>query len=126
MIFIAGEFQYKGSIMIARYVLSRGATLAQPYHWVLKAPNGETILTSENYTTRTGALNGIKSAQRNCKSDSNYKRRASNGGHPYFTLNAPENGQVIGVSEMYSSEQMRDKGIISVKTHGTTGVIFEP
>ena len=109
--------------MLPKYVLSKHLGLAQQYHWVLKAPNGETILTSENYASKAGAMNGIESARRNCKNDSNYRRSVSKSGQPYFTLHAPENGQVIGVSQMYASEQARENGITSVKVNGTTTIV---
>ncbi|HIQ27278.1 MAG TPA: DUF1508 domain-containing protein [Sulfurovum sp.] len=109
--------------MSARYVLYKHDRNTQPYHWVLKAPNGETILTSETYVSEAGALNGIRSAQVNCKADANYKRLTARNGSPYFTLNSPDNGQVIGVSEMYSTTQARDNGIESVKVNGTTSTI---
>lgn len=106
--------------MSAKYVLYKHDRNTQPYHWVLKSPNGETILTSEAYASEAGALNGIRSVKVNCKTDSNYKRLTANNGSPYFKLNSPDNGQTIGVSEMYSSIQARDNGIESVKENGTT------
>jgi len=109
--------------MLPKFVLSRHSGLLQQFHWVLKAPNGEVILTSENYVSEAGALNGIESVRRNCKSDSNYRRLVSVIGQPYFTLNAPENGQVIGTSQMYASEQAREIGIASVKKNGTTTIV---
>jgi len=109
--------------MSAKYVLSKHEGNTQPYHWVLKSPNGEIILTSETYVSEAGALNGIRSVQVNCKMDSNYRRLTAKDESPYFTLNSPDNGQVIGTSEMYSSTQARDNGIESVKVNGTTSTI---
>ncbi|MCU8005702.1 MULTISPECIES: YegP family protein [unclassified Shewanella] len=37
----------------------------QPYYFVLKASNGETIATSEMYSSKQSALNGIASVQKN-------------------------------------------------------------
>lgn len=81
--------------------------------------NGETILSSELYKAKSSAENGIASVQTNCTLDERYERKTSNSGKPYFNLKAA-NSQVIGTSEMYSSEAARDKGIESVKTNGTT------
>jgi len=106
-----------------KYILHKHAGQAQPYHWVLHARNGEIILASETYVSEVGAINGIRSVQRNCPFDSNYQRLTARDGRPYFTLNAPENGQVIGVSQMYSSVQARDAGIESVKVNGTTQTV---
>jgi len=85
----------------------------------LKAANGEVILTSERYTTRAGAQNGIASVQTNSPKDERYERKTSTAGQPYFVLKAA-NGEVIGKSEMYSSASARDNGIESVKKNGPT------
>lgn len=104
------------------YVLIKHSGIKEPYHWVLKAPNHEVILKSENYVSKHGALNGIESTQKNCPLDKNYDRLEANDGSPYFNLNA-RNGEPIGTSEMYSSEQMRDHGIEAVKNYGVTSYI---
>lgn len=41
--------------MSAKYVLYKHDGNTQPYHWVLKASNGEIILTSETYVSEAGA-----------------------------------------------------------------------
>jgi hypothetical protein len=89
------------------------------YMFNLKAGNGETILTSERYVSKQGALNGISSVQTNSPFDFNYEKKTSSAGSPYFVLKAA-NGQVIGTSEMYSSTSSRDHGIESVKSNGPT------
>ena len=83
----------------------------------LKAGNGEIILTSQRYTTKAAAQNGIESVKTNSPDDARYERKTSAGGQPCFTLKAA-NGQVIGTSEMYSSAAARDNGIESVKKNG--------
>ena len=85
----------------------------------LKAGNGEIILTSERYKAKSGAENGIASVQTNSPKDERYDRRTASSGAPYFVLKAG-NGEIIGKSEMYSSEAARDNGIASVKTNGPT------
>ncbi len=102
--------------MAARYVLKRSGT---QFMFNLKAPQGETILTSERYASKQGAENGIVSVRANCPFDVRYDKRKSSGGSPYFVLKA-SNGETIGTSEMYSSESARDAGIAAVKKHGPT------
>lgn len=92
------------------------------FGFVLKAGNGETILTSEQYTTKTSAETGIASVQTNSPKDERYDKKTATNGSPYFNLKA-SNGQVIGTSEMYSSTSARDNGIQSVKTNGPTTII---
>lgn len=102
--------------MAAKYVLSRSGT---QYRFVLKAGNGETILTSELYTTKAGAENGIASVKRNSPLDSRYVRKNASNGRPMFNLRSGNN-EIIGTSETYSSESARETGIASVKANGPT------
>ncbi|GLH67743.1 YegP family protein [Geothrix edaphica] len=92
------------------------------FQFVLKAGNSETILTSELYTTKPSAQNGIASVQANCGKDDRYERLVSKNGKPYFNLKAA-NHQIIGTSQLYSSTESRDAGIVSVKANGTSTTI---
>ncbi|ERO61755.1 hypothetical protein P308_07160 [Pseudomonas piscis] len=89
------------------------------FRFVLKAANAEVILTSELYTTRAAAENGIASVQANSPLDERYERKSAKDGKPYFNLKAA-NHQIIGSSELYSTDAARDKGIASVKSNGPT------
>lgn len=86
------------------------------FQFNLKAGNGQTILTSEGYTSKTNCLNGIESVKTNAPIDSRYDRRTSTNGKYYFNLKS-SNGQVIGTSEMYESDSAREGGIASVKSN---------
>ena len=90
----------------------------------LKAANHETILTSQVYSGKDAAKNGIASVQTNSPNDAQFERKVAKDGSPYFVLNAT-NGQTIGTSEMYSSPSARDNGIESVNTNGPTTAIKE-
>jgi len=82
----------------------------------LKAGNGQVILTSQMYESKTSATQGIASCKTNAALDERFVRAESSSGQPYFSLKA-SNGQVIGRSEMYASEASRDNGIASVKAN---------
>lgn len=97
---------------------------SEDFYFVLKAGNGEVILTSEMYTTKAAAENGIASVQKNSPLDERYERATSSNGKPRFNLRAA-NHQVIGSSELYESESARDAGIESVKRNGASGTIKE-
>jgi uncharacterized protein len=88
----------------------------------LKAGNGEKILKSEMYETKAAAENGIASVQKNAGEDARYEKKTSNKGDAYFNLKA-SNGQIIGSSEMYSTESGRDSGIESVKKNAADATI---
>lgn len=49
--------------MAAKFELKK--TSSGQYRFNLKAGNGEIIATSENYTTKSSALNGIESVKKN-------------------------------------------------------------
>ncbi len=102
----------------AYFKLSK-STAQQPYRFNLHAPNHEIILTSENYAGKAGALNGIGSVRENAPTDARYVRKQSRDGQYMFNLTA-RNGQVIGTSERYRTEQGRENGIEAVKRYAPT------
>lgn len=94
------------------------------FQFDLKATNGQVILSSEGYTTKAACLNGIASVKKNAPEDGRYERKEAKNGAPYFNLKAG-NGQVIGTSEMYSSEAARDNGIESVKKNAPEAEVVD-
>lgn len=96
--------------------------LSGEFQFNLKAGNGETILISEGYSSKSNCENGIESVKRNAIDDDKYDRRMSINGKFFFTLEAT-NGQIIGVSEMYESETSRNNGITFVKANAPDAII---
>ncbi len=94
----------------------------QQFSFVLKAGNGEIILSSQQYEHKDSAENGIASVQKNSPLDERYERKTASDDRPYFVLKAA-NHQVIGTSQMYSSAAACEGGISSVKTNGPSTVI---
>lgn len=94
------------------------------FQFVLVASNGQVILTSEGYTARDGCLNGIESVRKNSADDARYERKTAKDNSPYFVLKAA-NHQIIGNSQMYSSEAARDNGIDSVRRHAPEAKLVE-
>ncbi|ESU28356.1 hypothetical protein FLJC2902T_17070 [Flavobacterium limnosediminis JC2902] len=92
--------------------------------FVLKAGNGQVILTSEWYTTKAACDNGIESVRKNSQDDARFDRLESKNGKPYFNLKAT-NGQTIGTSEMYESVAARENGIESVKKNAPDAEVKE-
>jgi uncharacterized protein YegP (UPF0339 family) len=97
------------------------AATSQPM-FTLKVANGEVILTSELYESKQAAEKGIESVRQNSPLDERYERRTSKADEPYFVLKAG-NGEIIGVSEMYSAPAAVDKGIASVKANAPGAVL---
>jgi uncharacterized protein len=102
--------------MAATYELKHGAS-GEKYRFNLKSANGEVILVSETYESKDGALNGIESVRKHSVDEKHFERKTSKRAEPYFVLKA-SNGQIIGMSEMYSSEAACENGIASVKKNG--------
>lgn len=100
--------------MAGKFVLSKSTS--GKFHFVLKAGNGETILTSEHYEAKASAENGIASVKENAPKDERYEKKNAKNGSPMFNLKAA-NGQVIGTSETFSSESARDATISWVKAN---------
>jgi uncharacterized protein YegP (UPF0339 family) len=90
------------------------------YFFNLKAGNGQTVLTSEMYESKGGAIKGIDSVKRNAPDDNRYERKTSTtNNEPYFVLKAG-NGEPIGRSENYSSFSAMENGIVSVKENAAS------
>jgi len=87
------------------------------FHFNLKAGNGQIILSSEMYETKAAAENGIASVSKNAGEEARYERRKAANGSPFFVLKAG-NGEVIGRSEMYTTDAAMENGITSVRTNG--------
>ena len=92
------------------------------FQFNLKAGNGQTILSSEGYSSKSACSNGIESVKTNSQDDSRYEKKESKNGKYHFNLKAG-NGQIIGSSEMYESAAGRDNGIESVKTNAPDATI---
>lgn len=94
------------------------------FQFNLKASNGEIILTSEGYTTKSACLNGVESVKKNASAEERFEKLVAKNGKPYFNLKAT-NGQVIGQSQMYASERNRDNGIASVMKNAPAAEVVE-
>jgi len=86
---------------------------AGEYRFRLKASNGQTILSSEGYSAKTGCMNGIESVRENSKLETRFETYEDKSGKHRFRLKAA-NGQVIGSGEAYESETGLKAGIDSV------------
>lgn len=91
------------------------------FRFVLKAGNGETILTSELYTSKASAERASRRYVATARKKNAMRKTASNGKF-YFNLKAA-NHQIIGSSQMYATAQSRETGIASVKANGTSQTV---
>lgn len=93
------------------------------FYWVLKANNGEIVLTSQMYVSKQGSQNGIQSCK-NSLNDTNFKRLKSQNGLFYFNQIA-SNGEIIGVSETYVSSAGCEGGISTVKLISKNAIVVD-
>ena len=92
------------------------------FRFRLKADNGQTILSSEGYSSKAACLNGIASVKKNAKDPKRVAKTQTPGKMFRFAVTAVNN-EVIGVSQNYKSETGRDNGIESVKRNATKAEI---
>ena len=114
-------------------------TVATGYKFDLKAGNGEVIATSEVYTTEAACKNGIESVAKNAPvagvedqtvegfeavKHPKFEMYTDKAGEFRFRLKAT-NGQIIAVSEGYTSKAGCENGIESVKKNAVDAEIVE-
>lgn len=83
---------------------------AGKFHFHLLASNGQILVTSQSYSSRTSALNGMLSVLSNGSSKARYSVKPANGGGNYFNITST-NYAVIATSEVYSTEQAATGGV---------------
>ena len=94
------------------------------FQFNLKAGNGQVILASEGYASKSSCMNGIESVRKNSQEEKRFEKLTAKNGKPYFNLKST-NGQIIGNSEMYESESSRDNGIASVMKNAPDAEIVD-
>ena len=105
----------------------------------LKATNGQVILTSEVYTTKVACRNGVESIMKNAPI-ANVEDQTVEGfetmTHPKFEMYQDKagefrfrlkarNGEIIGVSEGYTSKANCVNGVESVKKNAAEAEVVE-
>ena len=94
------------------------------YRFNLKSSNGQVILTSESYDSRSGAMSGIESVRKNAGTDARFERKTAKDGSAFFVLKAG-NGEPIGKSEMYKTKRSMENGIVSVGKNAAAASIAD-
>ena len=83
--------------MAGKFEIKSGKT--GKFRFNLKASNGQIILSSEAYDSRSAAVKGITSVKKNAQTDKRFERKAAKDGSVYFVLKA-SNGEPIGKSNV--------------------------
>ncbi|WP_026450099.1 YegP family protein [Aequorivita capsosiphonis] len=94
------------------------------FHFVLKASNGQVILSSQMYASKASAMNGIESIQKNCEREESFEMKTAKNGKIHFNVKST-NGQIIGSSQMYAAESGAKNGIESVRKNAPGATVKE-
>lgn len=100
--------------MPGHYELKRAG---EHYFFTLNAANGDTLLTSELYTTKGGAEYALVIVRKHTEINTSYQRKVAISGALFFTLQ-PVSGELLATSEMFSSIAARERAIRSALRNG--------
>ncbi len=92
---------------------TEGANGEKLYYFELFANNGEKLLSSEEYTTYIGAVNGIQTHKKNIEKDNFRITLTKRGDYIYKLLNANE--QLLCLGEHYKTKRLCQNAVESVK-----------
>lgn len=95
----------------ARVEVEAGAS--GQYHFNFFAKNGQIVASSEAYTTEAAAYNGAFAVQAEGVNEAAYTIKENAAGGFYFTVTA-QNGQVIGVSQQYTTRASAADGVAAL------------
>ncbi len=107
---------------MGKFTITKGRD--DQFYFNLKAGNGEIILQSQGYTTKSSCIDGIQSVKVNSKFDARYLRKSSVSNQFYFVLIAA-NYQTIGKSQMYATRYAMEIGVQSVKQNAPTAIAVD-
>ncbi len=98
-----------------KWIISSGlnAEGSKIYYFELFANNGEKLLSSEEYTTYTGAVNGIQTHKKNIEQNNFRISLTKRGDYIYKLLNG--NGQLLCLGEHYKTKRLCQSAVDSVQ-----------
>ena len=86
---------------------------AGEFRFRLKASNGQNILASEGYKSKSSCMNGVESVRKNSQDPARLVKKKTPSGKYRFNVTS-SNGQVVGASQNYDSESGCAGGMKSV------------
>lgn len=85
----------------------------------LVGSNGQLLLSSEPFGTRSAAQSAVKAVVESADAESNFERRESTHGDYYFVLKSAS-GRILARSDSFASEAGRETGIWAVRQNTRT------
>lgn len=89
------------------------------FKYRLKASNGEILIVSQGYASKTGAISGIETLKRNIATG-NFEVYTDKNNYSQFLLNSSTGRRLIAVGEFYDSPKRCESAIESVKRFYST------
>ena len=111
---------YNGKWIVANTTSAEGDVA---YYFELFANNGEKLLSSEEYTSYAGALNGIETHKKNIEKGNFRITLTKRGDYIYKLLNG--NGQLLCLGEHYKTRRRCQSAVESVKRFATSPVVSD-
>ena len=102
----------------------RKSEAKEPFSFIYINAEGKTIVKSENYSQKPSAKNGIESVRKNCQDDARYEFKESTNGKFFFNIKST-NGQVVGTSALFATEQERTAAIAELKADSADAKVTE-
>jgi uncharacterized protein len=81
------------------------------FRFRLVAGNKNILLSSEGYTTRVNAINGVLSVLSNGVDPAQYEVAQARNGKYFLRLRSPHNGQIIGFTQLYASKYNAQRAV---------------
>lgn len=110
---------YNGKWIIANSTSAEGDVV---YYFELFANNGEKLLSSEEYTTYTGAVNGVETHKKNIEKGNFRITLTKRGDYIYKLLNG--NGQLLCLGEHYKTRRLCQNAVESVKRFASASPVI--
>ena len=126
----------KGECIMSKFVIRY---VSSGIKFDLKAGNGQTIATSEVYTTQASCKNGVESVRKNAlkakledqtvrnfqvATNPKFQLYEDKGGQYRFRLKS-RNGQTIAISESYTTKAACENGIESIRKNAPEAAVEE-
>lgn len=102
----------------------RKSEAKEPFTFIYVNAEGKTIVKSENYAQKSSAKNGIESVRKNCLVDARYELKESSNGKSFFNIKST-NGQVVGTSALFATENERADAIAELKADSADAEVTE-
>ena len=117
---VESENGYTGKWVISSEISPKGE---QIYYFELFASNGEKLLSSEEYTTYNGVINGINTHKNNIERNNFRISLTKRGDYIFKLLNA--NDQLLCLGEHYKTRRRCENAVDSVKRFAKTASIMD-